>query len=320
MEPWRPSHRGNQLRGLVYKSRDKLNINNERRICVDQESVDVVLWSRKVEINIFSSFPFANVFSMADGPLGQSSGTVRASHKVIMINILHHRHLHCQSSSRSTCTPLPWKSASKTWKRTTGPVSPCLWPRWSKDFHQFHFHLVLDPGGPKIFITFTFTLSLAQVIQIFSSLSLSQCLWPRWFKYFHHFYFHLVLGPGGPNIFSTFTFTRSLAQVVQRFSSLSSSLSSLSSQSPLGRILQCFWRIGHHLQSKSLLSFWNVLQGEYCAHQGLDPQDPPCAHVCLTGRSPSPPRSRTFKPLMHITITMFAWLAGRRHHHEHPHL
>ena len=42
-EPWRPSHRGNQLQGSVYKNRDKLNINNERRICVDQESVDVVL-------------------------------------------------------------------------------------------------------------------------------------------------------------------------------------------------------------------------------------------------------------------------------------
>jgi len=28
----------------------------------------------------------------------------------------------------------------------------------------------------------------------------------------------------------------------------------------------------------------SLAQGEYCAHQGLDPQDPPCAHVCLTGR------------------------------------
>ena len=25
-------------------------------------------------------------------------------------------------------------------------------------------------------------------------------------------------------------------------------------------------------------------QGDYCDHQGLDPQDPPCGHVCLTGR------------------------------------
>ena len=72
-EPWQPSHRGNQLQGSVYKSRDKFDT-NERRICVDQER----LWSI-----FFSSFPFANVFSMADGPLGQSSGTVRAPHEVI---------------------------------------------------------------------------------------------------------------------------------------------------------------------------------------------------------------------------------------------
>jgi len=28
----------------------------------------------------------------------------------------------------------------------------------------------------------------------------------------------------------------------------------------------------------------SLAQGEYCDHQGLDPQDPPCGHICLTGR------------------------------------
>ena len=80
--------------------------------------------------------------------------------------------------------------------------------------------------------------------------------------------------------------TLSLAQVVQRFSSLSPLLSSLSSQSPLGRI----WQIDHHLNQS------------HCFHSGMFFRENTVLTKALTPKT--------------LLAPMFAWLAGRRYRHD----